>query len=479
MNRFNTPHTSNAGRNSNYHTTNRSHTTATFQPQAAGSSSSSSSGGGILTRSFPGVCPGLMNLGNSCYINSVVQALTASPYLPQFAQARPHRRPRTLARPGDNQTGNSGFTCPNAGALNGGVCVLCLVEAHLAAAWLARGTVAGGGGGTLTPRSVVNNLRHISPHLRPFAQEDAHEFLRLLVDAMQRSCLSPQNDHLVATAAAAATGSCSSRQGVVIGPAVGPAIGPALPPSLSQTGDSKPFKAAAYPFALFQGALQSCVTCSACGAKSKKVDPVEDLGLEISPATHSLEGALRHHTKPETLEGDNAYRCDSTAPGGCRGKHVTASRAITLHDVPPLLVIQLKRFVFSGQASMLFGGTTKVAVAVDFKPLLKLDAYLSPETRLVAMKAIKHRRQLANRLTNRQQPPQQSAPQQSAPQQPQEPMCVARLYAVVVHQGNSVHSGHYYCYVRARHDDDAADDNGEGGSEEGGGGTVGWGSGTR
>jgi len=155
----------------------------------------------------------------------------------------------------------------------------------------------------VSPADMVRNLKLVSPALRGFVQEDAHEFLRLLVDALQRSF------H---------------------------ASGSPRPQA--------PSASLAYPFALFRGAVQSTVQCGRCGGRSHSRDPIEDLGLELSPATASVEDALRLHTRAEALDGANCFACDR-----CRAK-VRAVRRIGLHDVPALLVVQLKRFVYSQSA---------------------------------------------------------------------------------------------------------------------------------
>jgi ubiquitin C-terminal hydrolase len=107
----------------------------------------------------------------------------------------------------------------------------------------------------LSPYKLLSNLKVISPTLRLHAQEDAHEFLRLLIDAMQRCC------NLDSSASSSSSSSSSS------------SMTPRNGQPTSTSEDQRP-----YPFTLFDGTLQSSVICSMCRTVSNTFDPTEDLG---------------------------------------------------------------------------------------------------------------------------------------------------------------------------------------------------------
>jgi len=112
---------------------------------------------------------GLRNLGNTCFLNSVLQCILYTPPLKNYIILYNHKKLCTLK----------------------GVCFLCeyskLVEICM----------SNSGGGVETPINFIQNLKNISKHLKVGRQEDAHEFLIYLLDSMERSSkkFMEQNSH--------------------------------------------------------------------------------------------------------------------------------------------------------------------------------------------------------------------------------------------------------------------------------------------
>ncbi len=96
---------------------------------------------------------------------------------------------------------------------------------------------------------------------------------------------------------------------------------------------------------LFRGRAVYATVCGACGgASAASATPVDWYELELNVKGFSGLGAsLADYLAEERLEGDNRYACDSAA---CAGARRDATRAVRLRAAPPVLNVQLKRFVF-------------------------------------------------------------------------------------------------------------------------------------
>ncbi|XP_078438708.1 ubiquitin carboxyl-terminal hydrolase 23-like [Wolffia australiana] len=110
--------------------------------------------------SFRRIGAGLANLGNTCFLNSVLQCLT---YTEPFAAYL--------------QSGNHKSSCRTSG-----FCALCALQNHVMDALRSTGKI-------LRPFHLVKNLRCISRNFRNARQEDAHEYMVNLLESMHKCCL--------------------------------------------------------------------------------------------------------------------------------------------------------------------------------------------------------------------------------------------------------------------------------------------------
>ncbi|XP_031259916.1 ubiquitin carboxyl-terminal hydrolase 25 [Pistacia vera] len=245
---------------------------------------------------------GLRNLGNSCYLNSVLQCLTYTPPLANFCLNLQHSSLCDLAR-----------DCP-----------FCILEKRIVRSLSLDLTLD-------APAKIQSCLRIFAEHFRGGRQEDAHEFLRYVIDACHNTCLRLKK---------------LKRKG---------GDREAVNGSVGNSSSSSVVKE------IFGGALQSQVKCLSCGAESNKVDEIMDISLDILHSG-SLKDAMQKFFQPEVLEGNNKYKCEN-----CK-KLVAARKQMSILQSPNILVIQLKRF------GGIFGG--KIDKTIAFEEILVLSSFM-------------------------------------------------------------------------------------------------------
>jgi len=118
-----------------------------------------------LWKSNRRIGPGLVNVGNTCFLNSTLQCLTYTPTFAEYLLDRLHSK-----------------TCKVRD-----FCAMCALQDHVQRCL--QGDKTGQNGGVISPRNITGKLRAISSHMRLGRQEDSHEFLRHLMQAAQKSCL--------------------------------------------------------------------------------------------------------------------------------------------------------------------------------------------------------------------------------------------------------------------------------------------------
>ena len=194
-------------------------------------------------------------------------------------------------------------------------------------------------------------------------------------------------------------------------PSASPSASPQLSPTpsspLSPTNLSSSFpsfspSSPSFVHQLYCGKLTDYLRCLSCHTARQRTDDFMDVSLDVEHCT-SLEQAMRHFIEPETLTGDNRWRCDK-----CQTK-VDAQKGLHFHTLPPVLTIQLKRFVFDFNLMQ----RTKLQHRVTFPDMVDMAAYLPP----------------------------------AASGQPSPPL-IYDLFAVLMHSGTA-NGGHYFSYIRA------------------------------
>ncbi|KAL3655847.1 hypothetical protein CASFOL_000243 [Castilleja foliolosa] len=150
---------------------------------------------------------------------------------------------------------------------------------------------------------------------------------------------------------------------------------------------------------VFGGCLVSKLQCCNCGHCSDTYEPSIDLSLEIKDADNLLT-ALQSFTKVEKIEDpETKFTCEK-----CK-EQVSVEKQLAFDKAPSVAVFQLKRFENDGWLVQKIDKHVAFPLDLDLLPFTAGDKKSNMELRYV-------------------------------------------LYAVVVHDGLTSTSGHYYCFIR-------------------------------
>jgi len=253
------------------------------------SPSTESSGSGT------GGASGLRNIGNTCFMNSVIQCLSNTKLLTNYLLNDDHVR--------DINTTNS--------SMKGS-----LIKAFatvIKSLWKSNGRV-------VDPSSLKGAVQRFAPRFSGYNQEDSQEFLRYLLEGLHedvnRVITKPQPIHTEIDSSLSVCEQAMEAWKRYI-----------------RRDDS-------HLVDLFVGQLKSTLRCSDCNHESVTFEPFWDLSLGIPSKSGevSLCDCLDAFTKEEVLDGDEMPTCER-----CKTRRRSTKR-YSLYRLPKILVVHLKRF---------------------------------------------------------------------------------------------------------------------------------------
>ena len=205
--------------------------------------------------------PGFYNDGNSCYLNSTLQCLL---YIPALSQILVNET--RLALKNIQQTQCQLHMKP----------IGELFTSLVNEVWSPKSLQSSTSGSTqqilksISPRGMIATIRRVGKQFKPFQQEDAHEYLRQLLDCMHEEVLKANK---------------------------------------LKTSDGRKAETT-FLSRIFCGYLCNTLTCSLCGYLSETFNHFLDLSLEIRQGVQDVNQAIDLFTKPEQLSQGNEWNCD-------------------------------------------------------------------------------------------------------------------------------------------------------------------------
>lgn len=246
----------------------------------------------------PGQC-GLYNLGNTCYMNSVLQCMFSTSLLVEYFLKNEYKHDMNR----ENFLGSGG-------EITDGFAVL------IKAVW-------NGNFKNVTPRDFRNTIGRFNTRFSSYSQQDSQELLLFLMDGLHEDLNlikkreykeEEDNDKMADGDASKMAWDFHKRlnKSIIV--------------------------------ELFQGQFKAATQCLHCRKTSRKFDVFMYLSLPLpSRGSCSISECLDKFSEVEKLSGDNKWFCPN-----CKQDR-DAVRKMAIWRLPPVLLIHLKRFSFSGR----------------------------------------------------------------------------------------------------------------------------------
>ncbi|XP_074956563.1 ubiquitin carboxyl-terminal hydrolase 8 isoform X2 [Phalacrocorax aristotelis] len=259
---------------------------------------------------------GLRNLGNTCYMNSILQCLCNAPHLADYFN-------RNLYQDDINRSnflGHKGEVAEEFGVI-------------MKALWTGQYKY-------ISPKDFKITVGKINDQFAGYSQQDSQELLLFLMDGLhedlnkadnRKRYKEENNDHLDDFRAAELAWHKHKQlnESIIV--------------------------------ALFQGQFKSTVQCLTCHKKSRTFEAFMYLSLPLASTSKcTLQECLRLFSKEEKLTDNNRFYCSH-----CKTRRDSLKK-IEIWKLPPVLLVHLKRFSYDGRWKQ------KLQTSVDF-PLETLD----------------------------------------------------------------------------------------------------------
>lgn len=264
---------------------------------------------------------GLLNLGSTCFMNCIVQALIHTPLLRDYFLSEQHE-------------------CNIKSTMK---CLVCEVARVFQEFY-------SGAKAPLSLHRLLHLIWNHARHLAGYEQQDAHEFFIATLDVLHRHCKNSQAETQIKGIASSSTADQKDKKKT----------------------DNVHAQCNCIIDQIFTGGLQSDVVCQACKGVSTTIDPFWDISLDLGEAHHpgcgppkSLIDCLERFTRAEHLGSSAKIKCSS-----CKS-YQESTKQLSMRTLPIVASFHLKRFEHSSQIDK------KISTFISFPPELDMTPFMS------------------------------------------------------------------------------------------------------
>ncbi|TMW52463.1 hypothetical protein DOY81_002478 [Sarcophaga bullata] len=310
---------------------------------------------------------GLVNFGNTCYSNSVLQALYfCKPFREKVLEYKAkNKRPKETL-------------------------LSCLADLFYNIATQKKKV------GSIAPKKFIARLRKEKEEFDNYMQQDAHEFLNFLINHINEIILAERNANKNGSATGTAAiksssttststtasnsstnGTCSQSTGSINGIGIG--ITDATTPTQTNSANTEP----TWVHEIFQGTLTSETRCLNCETVSSKDEHFFDLQVDVDQNT-SITHCLRCFSNTETLCSDNKFKCDNCC------SYQEAQKRMRVKKLPMILALHLKRFKYMEQFNRHIKVSHRVVFPLELRLFNTSDDAVNPDRLYDLMAVVIH-----------------------------------------------------------------------------------------
>lgn len=351
---------------------------------------------------------GLENFGNTCYANSVLQALyfcspfrdlviqhadpcatiqtalssqftpSAAPTSPTVAAARRKQTDRKSTQDPPQPTTADPPIPPIPSSPRTLISALRSLYIHISQNPADKGTVA--------PRAFIDKLKELNEAFRNTMHQDAHEFLNYLLNKIVEE-IEEEKKHLqvpLDDSAHSVKSSSTTSQPLVM--------------TASTSSSGGPSMGSTFIHQIFEGILTSETRCLTCENVSSRDESFLDLSIDIEQNS-SVTACLRQFSASEMLCQRNKFFCD-----GCCDLQ-EAEKRMKIKRLPNVLALHLKRFKYQEDVQKYIKLAYRVAFPFELRLFNTIDDAENPDR-------------------------------------------LYELFAIVVHIGNGPNHGHYVSIIK-------------------------------